>query len=167
MKLLLELRDENIGLKPKKLNNLTKRDAARAILLKGKKIALLHVTKQNYHKLPGGGLENKESVKKALFRELLEETGCKAKIISEVGKIIEHRTHLDLIQTSYCYVAQVIEEGIPQFDSGEMTAGYKLRWASIDSAIKILEKEKPENYEGKFIVARDLKFIKATKIQLE
>lgn len=166
VKLLLISHDEDIGMKSKRVR-LEKRKAARAVLLEGKKIALLHVTKQKYHKLPGGGIEKGESIKSALLREVKEETGCRIKIISEIGKIIEHRTRLGflsgIVQTSYCFLAKVTEVGEPEFDAGERSAGYRLEWKSIDSAIKLLKKEKPQDYEGKFIVIRDLKLIETAK----
>ena len=80
MKLLLELREEDIELISKHPCS-KRRDAARAVLLKGNKIALIYVSRHGYHKLPGGGIEKGESIEDALFREIKEETGCKKKII--------------------------------------------------------------------------------------
>ncbi|MBI2578531.1 MAG: hypothetical protein HYW26_02345 [Candidatus Aenigmarchaeota archaeon] len=93
----------------------------------------------------------------------MEETGCKIKVISEVGKIIEHRTHMNLLQTSYCYIAKVTEKRQEKFDKGEVKHGFKLGWVEIDFAAKILKKEKPQDYEGRFIVLRDLKFIETAE----
>ena len=163
MKLLLEIRDEDFGLSTKK-TEMKIREAARAIALKDNKIALLFVSKDGrYHKLPGGGIEQGESIEEALFREMREETGCKIKITSELGKIVEHRTHFGVLQTSYCYVAKVMEEGTPDFDEGEIAAGYKLEWASLEDAINILKKERHETYDGKFIGRRDIMFLEEAK----
>ena len=168
MKLLLELKDEDIGEKTKS-GPVKKREAVRAVAIKGNKIAFMNVSRHGYHKLPGGGIEHGESIETALSREMLEETGCKIKIILEVGKIIEHRTHVSELQTSYCFIAEVTGLGKPNLDEGELKAGYMLEWTTIDKAIEILEKsrtktkEKLENYIGKFIIKRDLAFIKAAK----
>ncbi|HIG96805.1 MAG TPA: NUDIX domain-containing protein [Candidatus Aenigmarchaeota archaeon] len=167
MKLLLELRDKDIGAISKK-SIMKERAASRAILMNNGKIALMNVTKHSYHKLPGGGIEKGESIEEALLREMKEETGCKIKIIAELGKIIEHRTHLGIIQTSYCYLAEVVKKGKPEFDKGELSAGYKLEWVKIDEAIKLLKKEpetkkRLENYAGKFIIKRELKFIEEAR----
>ena len=172
MKLLLELRDEDVREKPKS-GMLKKREATRAVAMKDNKLALMHVSRNGYHKLPGGGIEHGESIEAALFREMLEETGCKIKIVSEVGKIIEHRTHISELQTSYCFIANINAIGKSNLDEGEIKAGYMLEWATIDQAIKTLEKEmqdgrreasvtakeKLENYIGKFIIKRDLAFL--------
>ncbi len=173
MKLLLILKDEDIGIKSRKIK-MEKRLAARAVLSLGGKIALLNVTKDGYHKLPGGGVEEGENIKQALLREILEETGCTIEIMKEVGKIIEHRTHEGILreksgvnQTSYCYTAKVIKKGHPKFDEGEMEAGYQLEWVDLNSAISMLQNEKPSIYEGKFIVRRDLALLEATKDLLQ
>ncbi|MFA4819511.1 MAG: NUDIX domain-containing protein [Candidatus Aenigmatarchaeota archaeon] len=162
MKLLLELRDEDIGAVSKK-SIMKERSASRAILMNNGKIALMNVTKHNYHKLPGGGIEKGESIEDALFREMKEETGCKIKIIGEVGKIIEHRTRFNILQTSYCFLAEVLEKGEPEFDKGELAAGYKVEWTTMNQALKLLKKEKQETYDGKFIVIRDSKFIEEAR----
>lgn len=162
MKLLCELRDEDVGWKSRKVK-LKKRIAARAVLLKKNKIALLNVSKHGYHKLPGGGLEWKETIKQALEREILEETGCKIRIISEVGKIVEYKTHEKTLQTSFCFLSKVTVQGEPNFDREEIRDGFRLEWIGMKRAIKMLEKEKPKTYDGKFIIKRDLAFIKTAK----
>ncbi|MBI2233357.1 MAG: NUDIX domain-containing protein [Candidatus Aenigmarchaeota archaeon] len=163
MKLISEIKDEDIGFKAKK-TKLKERTAARAVLLNKNKVALLHVSKHGYHKLPGGGLEGSETVKQALVREILEETGCKIKIIADIGKIVEYRTYENTLQTSFCFLSEVVSEGKPDFDQGEIDNGFGLEWVDIKSAIKLLEKEKPETYDGKFIVIRDRMFLKKAEI---
>ena len=171
MKLLAELHDKDVGIKLKKQKETMKRMAARAVLMKGNKVALLYVSKDKYHKLPGGGVEKNETIEDALFREMLEETGCKIKIIGEIGKIIEHRprselvnnTNADLVQTSYCYLAEVVEEGEPNFDEGEKKVGYKLEWFSLENAIKLIEKENPTANDCKFIITRDRIILKSAQ----
>lgn len=68
MKLLMKLRDEDIELGSKKQKKPKQRFAARAVLFNGDKIALLHVTKQKYHKLPRGGMKGKEKNKRRAFQ---------------------------------------------------------------------------------------------------
>jgi 8-oxo-dGTP pyrophosphatase MutT (NUDIX family) len=93
MEYLGELNDKIIGTNCPKLERYRIKKSARAILFNpDDKIAILYVSKDNYHKLPGGSLEGDEDLKTALKREVLEETGFIVKSIEkEVGMILEFR----------------------------------------------------------------------------
>lgn len=158
------------GAEPADSTNFKKRDAARAVLLdKDDGVFLLKVGKHNYHKLPGGGVDEGEDMKAALARELLEEVGCKAEIIDEVGEIIEYRDQFELIQTSHCYLARQIDEQVDaSLEEGEIEEGlHEVKASSIDEAISLLENDEPDNYEGRFIKIRDTALLKKAKEILE
>ncbi len=137
------------------------RRAVRAVIFdKEKKIALLHVGKHNYHKLPGGGIEKGEDKITALKRECLEEAGCQIEISDEVGSILEYKDKWEMKQESFCYLAEVIgKKLLPEFTEEELGDEFKLLWVNLDVAINLIKTDKPENYEGKFINARDLTFL--------
>lgn len=142
------------------------RRASRAIVLNDQgKVALLKVNNRNYHKLPGGGIEDGEDEITALHRELLEEIGCNAVVVSEVGEIVEYRNKWQLKQTSYGYLAK--QDGAQQevaFTEHEQEEGFEVVWASsIDRAIALLEQDVPSNYDGHFIQRRDLALLRAAK----
>jgi 8-oxo-dGTP diphosphatase len=141
------------------------RKAARAVVFDDdNKIAILRVTKHNYHKIPGGGVEKNEDITEALEREALEETGCKISVTGEIGEIVEFRDKLDLEQKSYCYLAKVIgEKSQPNFTEEESDDGFEILWTTMDEAIEILKKDKPDDYEGKFIQVRDLCFLEEAR----
>ncbi len=142
------------------------RGASRAVVFdKDKNVALLHVTKWNFHKLPGGGIEEGETIEQALHREVLEEIGCEITNIRELGVIEEYRNGLTLHQISHCFVADLVgAKGNPDLDEGELADGFETVWLSLDMAIQTLEGEAPrEHYEGKFIQLRDLTFLKAAR----
>ncbi|MDD5251594.1 MAG: NUDIX domain-containing protein [Patescibacteria group bacterium] len=140
------------------------REAARAILLDDKgRVALLNVSKYGYFKLPGGGIDPGETVLRALRRELLEETGCEAKIDpSSVGATIELRRQLKLFQISYCFIARVSGNKCAlKLTPDERREGFKLAWVKPDQALRLLRERHPRNYEGHFIVNRDAILMKA------
>ncbi len=163
MKKILELSDQDVGLEPKVGAKHIPRTAARAIVMNKGNIALIHISKHKYHKLPGGGVESGESILDALTREILEEVGCTIRVLGEVGEIIEHRTHEDMVQTSHCFIAEVIKEGKPEFTPEEIEDGIELSWVPIDKAIGMIKKEWPDDYDGKFIVKRDLFYLQKAK----
>lgn len=141
-----------------------RRSATRAILFdENGLIPILFVSKFNYHKLPGGGIEEGEDKMSALAREIFEETGCEAKMEGEIGKITEYRSEFNLFQTSYCYVGKVIKKGKPDFTEDEMGEGFELVWLSLDEAIEEIKNDKTSNYQGGFIQQRDLAFLEEIK----
>lgn len=138
------------------LDKYSVRKASRGILISNGKIALLNVTKFNYHKLPGGGVENDESIEKAFKREVLEETGCECEIVDQLGIVIEWRDQFKLLQISYVFLAKAIGEiGQSKFEPGEINEGFELKWVPFEKIKKILKNDNPTNYEGKFITIRD------------
>lgn len=114
-----------------------RREAARAVLFDDDgKIGLLFVSKENYHKLPGGGIESGEDKLAALKREVLEELGCAIKVHAEVGRICEYRNEHDLFQESYCYTGFVEgKKGNPAFTKTEIASGFITIWLSPPEAI--------------------------------
>lgn len=165
MKLIKELRDLGVTGKdvPKNKKDYWIRIAARAIILNSKgEIAILSTPKSHHyhHKLPGGGLEENEDVKKALIREIREETGCEIDIIKEVGEIIEYKNKDNLKQISYCFLAKVKGKiGKTNYTKAEKDAGYELEWMPINNVIKLFEDGKPVDYSAKFIQLRDYNFL--------
>ncbi|MBP9739035.1 NUDIX domain-containing protein [Candidatus Saccharibacteria bacterium] len=142
------------------------REASRAILFDAQdKVYLLNVSLHGYHKLPGGGIKDGEEIKAALQRELLEEVGCRAEIITELGAVVEFRDFENLKQTSYCFIArQKGEQQESALEADELEEGMiEVKADSIDAAIELVQKDQPDSIEGKFIQRRDLAFLSATK----
>jgi 8-oxo-dGTP diphosphatase len=167
MKLIKEITDEEVIGKSagKKEGKYTKRIAARAIILDlNNNIALLSVSKNNYHKLPGGGLEGRENIEEALKREIKEEVGCEIEILEEVGEIIEYKDKDKQKQTSYCYLARLKgEKGKPNFMKEEIERGFILLWIPLKKAIDLMRKDSSKQYDSKFIKLRDYNFLLEAK----
>ncbi|HSX31398.1 MAG TPA: NUDIX domain-containing protein [Candidatus Saccharimonadales bacterium] len=168
MHTLLTLRDSDVfpGSQNNDPSGFSLRRAARAVILNHKdQVALLKVGKWYYHKLPGGGVEASEDMQLALERELLEEVGCRAEIVQEVGEIIEFQNEASKKQISHCWLARQIGDATePSFTSKEQREGFAVVWADdIASAIALLSHDKPTDYTGNFIRQRDLRFLEAAK----
>ena len=163
MELIKEISDKDIGCNNENIDNTYKiRKASRAIVVNNcGQIPLLYVSKHNYHKLPGGGIEAGEDISIALNREMMEEVGVNINVLGEVGTIIEYRNKYQQLQISYCFYGEVkgnIKE--TSFTDEEINNGFQLKWIALEEAVSTLENDIPDNYVGKFIQNRDLLFLK-------
>jgi len=157
MILICEIKDPKIKFIDSEMES---RGAVRAVLFdENNLVPILFVSKKNYHKLPGGGIDNSESRKNALIRECLEETGSQIKISGEVGKTVEyyHQAH-NIKQTSYCYLGEVKLKGEPDFTKNEIKNEFQLIWVSIDEAI-----DRFRNDEDSVVKKRDLLFLEKAR----
>ncbi len=164
MKEIALLNPENVS--EDEMNNYPIREAARAIVVDSEGlVALLHVVKKGYYKLPGGGLDDDTDKVVALKRECREEIGCDIEITGEVGSLVEYRKFCHLKQISYCYVARVVgEKGKPDFTESEISNGFKEVWLSYSDAQCALADSKPSGIEGRaYIVPRDIIFLDTAK----
>lgn len=164
MKQLKLINPENVS--EEEIKNYDTREAARAVVIdKDGNIALLYVSKANYYKLPGGGIDEGEDKKSALLRECQEEIGCDVEVLSEIGSIIEYRKIQNLKQTSYCYLAKVKgDKGTPNFTESEIRAGFKQVWLSYNDSLNAMRDGQPPHTEGKeYIKPRDTTFLEEAK----
>ncbi|MFT8350907.1 NUDIX domain-containing protein [Clostridium saccharoperbutylacetonicum] len=87
MELIKEIYEKDIGYDGKNIDTIYNiRKASRAIVLNDLgEIALLYVSKNKYHKLPGGGIEAGESIDIALNREVMEEVGTDIRVLNNIS----------------------------------------------------------------------------------
>lgn len=164
MQLLATIKDEDLGFgvdgTPPEDYRLLK--ASRAALINDKnQVALVYVTSEQCHKLPGGGAKKGETEEDTLIREIREEVGADINEIQELGEIVEYRNKFKLKQISSFYLVK--QKGSlhdPQHDPNEIKNGLKIEWHTIDEAIEILEKDEPILYGAIFMKKRDLIFLK-------
>jgi 8-oxo-dGTP diphosphatase len=165
MKLLAEISDKTLGLDETFEILGTEyelRKSARVILRKSDStIAIQYLQNHFLHKLPGGGVEPGESIEDAAVREAREEVGCDIRLISRVGVVIEYRKEHELLHISYCYTADVVGGiGTTELEQAEKDEGMITVWLSPEDAIKKMELDAPNTYQGPFITQRELAFLK-------
>lgn len=148
------------------------RRAARGVMVdEAGLVGMIKIGNANYYKLPGGGIDAGETVEAALRRELQEETGCNVSSINEIGSTFEVRARPDeplgLLQISFGYTAKLEgEKGTPHFEADEIAEGIEFSWQTPAEALKLTATQVTTDYEGKFIVVRDLAILTAGLKQL-
>ena len=122
-------------------------------------IILLHAKKDNYYKLPGGGIEKGEDHRLAGVREAKEETGCKVTLDIDCFAMTEEWRG-NLHQMSYCYAAHLVEDtGAIELTDDELVDGLQHEWVSVRAAIEKMQASQPASALGRFIKERDLYFV--------
>lgn len=168
MTFLATIRHTDIGADFLALPKYKERQAARAVLFdKEGRVALIAVTAKNYHKLPGGGIDEGESPAAALRREVTEETGCAIENFRELGTVEEYRNQSAIHQLSHGFAADVAGvQSAPDLVGYEVDHSFRLEWLSIEDAIRTIEETVPKDYDAKFIRLRDLIFLKEAQFHM-
>ncbi|KAL7932634.1 NUDIX hydrolase domain-like protein [Trichoderma chlorosporum] len=136
----------------------TNRTSTRVVALKPSgEIAIIYVKEGNYYKLPGGGIEADESHADAALREVKEETGAVIALRNAdyFATTEEFRFHLH--QTSYCYLADVVDDsGEPCLTEEELADGFVHQWMTVNRALEAMSAAEPTTEFGCFVKERDV-----------
>ncbi len=127
------------------------RNSARSIIIRDRKIAMIHSLKYDYYKFPGGGIEHDESPVAAMIRETREEAGLvvKPETVKEFGFV--HRIQKSdndptecFVQDNFYYICGAEDDTVSQYlDDYEAVESYALEF--IDPAVAI---QKNRNVQG-------------------
>ncbi len=127
------------------------RNSARSIIIRGKKIAMIHSLKYDYYKFPGGGMEHGESPVDAMLRETREEAGLvvKPETVRAYGYVHRiQRSDSDpserFVQDNYYFLCDADDETVSQcLDAYEADEHYALEL--VDPGVAV---EKNRNVQG-------------------
>jgi 8-oxo-dGTP pyrophosphatase MutT (NUDIX family) len=127
--------------------NIGRRPSVRGIIIKDGKVAMMHSLRYDYYKLPGGGIEQGESLEETLVREVQEESGLAVKkdSIREFGyvKRIEKGKVDDIfVQENFYFLCEAEEEpGQRNLDDYEAFEEFTLEYVTASYAIEINQQE--------------------------
>lgn len=120
------------------------RNSARSIIIREKKIAMIHSLKYDYYKFPGGGMEGEESPVRAMIRETREEAGLVVRpdTVKEYGYV--HRIQKSdkdatecFVQDNYYYLCDAENETVAQcLDNYEAMESFTLEFVEPHIAIQ-------------------------------
>lgn len=136
-----------------------------------KNIALVGNKVNSFYLLPGGGIDQYESIENGIVRECLEEIGCDVELSKAIGIIDDYRNRDKKHCINYCYTAKLIgKKGELTLTEEEEKNGLHVIWISLDEALDILEKEVEQLKRGEvtfyntgFNILRDWLFLKEVK----
>lgn len=138
---------------------------ARAILRNAAGLyAVIYTGGFHIHMLPGGGVEDSESILSALRREIAEETGCRIATIQPLGYVEENRAHADYTQLSYYFIVTTPDtEFHPHLTEQEAAHGARAMWLTLEDAWERISTPQFDRPQGKFLQARDVAALRAYK----
>ena len=138
--------------------------ATRTVLLDDEnRVAIINVGKYGYYKIPGGGVEDGEDLRKSAQREVIEEAGCDCKIIAELGRMETDIPGWDMHDVSDGFIARVVgEKKAPEFDDYEQERGFSLEWQeNLADVIRMIEANNSvADPDAAILQARDLAYLK-------
>ena len=168
---IAEISDKDFGFNTPKEKTDEVRFCVRVLLFNDNdEICVVKSEKYGYMQLPGGGIEDGESIIEALHRETEEETGFLIDSIEPIGFTLERRedtrnTHPWGRDISYVFKALPSKEVETHYMEDEKAEGFKPIWISLDDFIAEQEQNegKIESYSGCFSNRRDLEIAKYFK----
>ena len=138
---------------------------ARAIVMSpDNRCAVMYAEKFGIHTLPGGGVEEGESIEEALVREITEETGCTIESFEPLGYVEENRAHADYTQISYYYIVHTADDVLtPHLTGPEAANGTRAMWCTLEEACERIAAPVFERPQQKYLQARDVAALTAYK----
>lgn len=148
-----------------------RRPSSRAIIFKDGLLAVIYSKRQNYVKIPGGGVDPGEDNVTAMIREVKEEAGLTVipKSVKEYGYVhrIQRGKREDIfIQDNFYYLCEVDDSlDFPQYTEAELEEGFMPMFITIDEAISINTAFREKNPDDSMII-RELRVLQIVKEEI-
>ena len=111
------------------------RIGCRAIIINDGKVLLSWEERKNVYMSPGGGVEEDESLKECVIRELSEEAGYKVNIIKPLLRVDEYC--FETLWVNNYFLCEIEGECERHLTESEVYNGVKPVWVELEKAIEI------------------------------
>ncbi|MFA6301034.1 MAG: NUDIX domain-containing protein [Candidatus Paceibacterota bacterium] len=110
---------------------------ATALVVKDEKILMMHRLRdgEEYYVLPGGAMEEGEEVKKAVLRELKEETNLGGVIIEDLADFSDDFCRTRIFEVEVENTDAKIREDSPEYIKQNKNNQFNLEWVPIKELI--------------------------------
>ena len=171
--LIGEASDRDLGFTPLSASSTVVKFRVRVLLLNdASQVCLVRSSKFNYVQLPGGEINEDESIADAARREVKEEAGCEITELQPFGYTVEHReslqnTHTWNLAISFVFIAKAGEFTGTQYTTEEQAESFMPVWVHPNRAPILLSNSASlvKNYSGAFAAWRDTTIFNAYKAQ--
>lgn len=113
-------------------------DRARVIVVRNGRVAAIERFRRGrqYWVMPGGGVEEGETIEQAALREAVEELGVPVRL-GRLRAVVRDQAENGLMQRHWCFDAAIGSEDIkisggPEFDAPPESGTYKAVWLGLD-----------------------------------
>lgn len=114
------------------------RVGCRGIVIKDSRMLISHEVNADYYLIPGGGLEENETVEECCAREVREETGYIVKPITHFLTINEYYEEYKFV--SHYFVCDIIGKSEQNLTATEIERGLILEWIDPEKMLEVYSK---------------------------
>jgi len=138
-------KEDTLGIKP--------HIGARGIVRRDDEFLLIHLESTDLYTLPGGGVEQGESLEEAVVREVKEETGYVCKVVKPGVVLKEYFS--DSIWQNHYFVLELVSEGSVALTEEEKELGLKAVWLSFEDVLHVLSEHESKAVHAEAIMNRE------------
>ena len=138
------------------------------ILDKDGDVALIGNRVNTFLTLPGGGIDDGETIEQGIIRECREEAGCDVELLHNIGYVDDYRPRDKKHCITHCYIAGIVgKKRSSDLTQDEVKNGFHVIWVPMSEALRISEKQIAQLRSGEVIfyntgfnILRDALFLK-------